>query len=108
MSIIYNRETRTHHLRKVDIREGEIIDSKIVEAGRIIKYNNNTNIVIGDDVIFEKDINFKHGERTLSLNTIMERLHAVEDFVSKLSEGLVVGRYKEDGTFEEYNFNLPP
>jgi hypothetical protein len=38
----------------------------------------------------------------------MERLHAVEDFVSKLSAGLVVGKYKEDGTFEEYNFNLPP
>ena len=104
MSVIFNKATKLHELRRVDIREGEIIESKTIEAGRIIRYNSNAGIVMGDQVIFEKGFIYKNGDEQISFSDILARMKVVEDFLGLLSEGLVIGRYKESGEFEEIRF----
>jgi len=104
MSIVFDKHTRLHQLRRVDIREGEIIESKTLEAGRIIKYNNNPAIVVGDDIIFEKGATFTDGSRQVSMQALLKRVERMEAFLQLLSVGLVLGRYDEDGNFEEIPF----
>lgn len=104
MSIVYNKETRLHQLRRVDIREGEIIESKTLEAGRIIRYNKDPAIIVGDDIVFEKGVKFMDGSKQVSMSALLKRVGQVEAFLRLLSAGLVLGRYDEDGRFEEIPF----
>jgi len=104
MSTIYNKQTRLHELRRVDIREGEVIESKTIEAGWIMRYNSNPVITMGDVVVFEKGFIYKDGEKRTNFADVLARMEVIKNFLGLLSDGLVIGRYKENGEFEEMQF----